>query len=106
MVDISVRRRHMIEAGIKVARERADIFIEMIRIKNLCQPPQPDQPIDGRREIDPTEGELRRQIDVAVADRFYLRPLRIAPHGISEVAIYGDDHLRIPYEHLFDRYCG
>ena len=37
-VEIGIRRRHVIEARVEVARQRADVFLEMIGIENLRQP--------------------------------------------------------------------
>ena len=38
---------------------------ETLRIENLRQPPQPDQPVHRRREIDPAERQLGRQMHAA-----------------------------------------
>src|SRR5215475_9945879 len=47
-VEIGVRRRHVIEARVEIARQLADVFLEMLGVENLRQPPQPDQAIDRR----------------------------------------------------------
>ena len=53
-VDIGVGRRHMIETRIELARQRVHVLIEVLGIENLRQPPEPDQPVDRWREIDPS----------------------------------------------------
>ena len=54
-LDLRVVGRHVIEAAVEFARERANILGKLHWIENLCEPPQSGQPVDRRREIDPTE---------------------------------------------------
>jgi hypothetical protein len=44
----------MIETRIELARQRVHVLIEVLGIENLRQPPEPDQPVDRWREIDPS----------------------------------------------------
>src|SRR5262245_41810791 len=102
-VEIGVRRRHMIEALVEITRQRADVFLEMLGVEDLRQPPQPDQAIDRGREVDPAERQFWRQMHATVAHGGDFLPERIAPHIGREVAIDGDDNIGIPQQHLLDR---
>src|SRR5262245_46264598 len=64
-VEIGVRRRHVVEARVELARLRADVFLEVAGIEDLRQPAQPDQAVDRGRKIDPAKRHFRRQMHAA-----------------------------------------
>ena len=104
LLDLRVGRRHMIEAPCRNRGVSAPMSSgKLLRIEDLGEPPQPDQPVDRRREVDPAERHLRRQMHPPGAHRRDLRPHRIAAHARGEIAVDGDDDIGIPQQHLLDR---
>ena len=93
----------MIETRIEVARQRTDVLIKMIWIKDLRQPPEPDQPVDRGWEINPSERKLWGKMYPAGAYRLDLCPSWIVSNIFSKVPVDRNNHLRIPDEHLLDR---
>ena len=68
MVDLHVAWRAVIEHRVEITRESAQIFRKFLRIKDLRQPPQADQSVHRRREIDPAERQLGREVHALGAD--------------------------------------
>ena len=70
-------RRRRDRNRVELAGHRAQVFREAIRVEDLGQPPQADQAIDRRREIDPAERQFRRQVHAPIAHGAHARPSRI-----------------------------
>src|SRR3979409_657670 len=100
MVDLRRRRRYMIETGIKILRQRTQIFRKTLRIKNLGEPPKPYQAVHRWRKIHPAERHFRRQMHPVGAHRLDRSPGGVVSYRRGELLIDGHDHLGIPGQNL------
>src|SRR5262249_442359 len=94
---------YMIEETIKCSRGFARVLGELVGIEQARKPPQTDDPIDGRRPVDPAERCGRRQIYAMLPYGTDTGPERIPKDPIEEVAVPGDDDLWICDDDLFHR---
>src|SRR6516162_9873222 len=104
--DLRLARRDVVKARVKLLRARAQILGEQIRVQDFRKPPQADQPVHRRGEIDPTERQLRGEMHPVRAHGGNRRPGRIARNIRREILVDGDDHIGIPQQHLLDRDVG
>jgi len=104
LVELGLARRLVIAARIEVTHNRPQVFRESLRIQDARKPAQADQPVDGRREVDPAEWHVGGKVDAPCLDRRQLAPQGVARRGRVEIGIYRDDDIGIPAQYLLDRH--
>src|SRR5580765_8147852 len=61
-VELRRGRLAVIEQAMELGHLGAQIDVESLRIEQLPGPPQPEQAVRARREVEPAEGQVGRQI--------------------------------------------
>src|SRR5262245_9506150 len=67
--DLIVGWCHVVEGAIERARQLMHVLGKARRIKDPRKPPQPDQPVDRWREVDPAERKLGGEMHASGGDR-------------------------------------
>src|SRR5262245_14832409 len=101
-IDLRGVGRHVVVARVELARQLPQILREQVGIEDLAEPPQPDQAVHRRREVDPAERQLGGEMYAPRAHSGDRRPGRIPEHRRGEILVDGDDDVRIPKKHLLE----
>src|SRR5262245_31831786 len=104
-VELRSRRLAVVEESMELDRLRAQVDVaEGLRVQELPGPPDAEQAILARGEVEPAEGQVRREIHAFFLHRLHRAPPRVAPDGLPEVRIGGEDYRGIPKQHLLERH--
>ena len=100
---VAPRRRLVVEAGVELAHERTQVLGERFGIETRASQRRPTSRLsDGGKSIQP-KGTPGARCTRPRFDGGDVAPQRIATHRGLEVRIGGDDHLRVPAQHLLER---
>jgi hypothetical protein len=72
-------------------------------MQDAHEPFDAEQPVERRRRIDPSERQLRCNVDAVVLYRGHGLPFRATADGRRKCGIDGHDDIGLPQEHLLER---